>query len=86
MLHPIHTLYAHCSRTNCLNLKEVKSKKPRIDGEALALGSSEHSSPNAKKKRKNNTDKENDVQSSESKQVKKQKKKRQKPEIATAEA
>ena len=68
MLHPIHTLYAHCSRTNCLNLKEVKSKKPRIDGEALALGSSEHSSPNAKiKKRKKNTDKENEVQSSESK-------------------
>ena len=66
----------------------MKAKKPRIDGEAFALGSSEHLSTNAKKKkRKNITDKENGVQGSESKQVKKKKKnKKQKPEIATAEA
>ena len=65
----------------------MKAKKPRIDGEAFASGSSEHPSTNAKKmKRKNITDKENEVQGSESKQVKKKKKKKQKAEIATAEA
>ena len=54
----------------------MKAKKPRIDGEAFALGSSEHPSTNAKKKkRKNITDKENGVQGSESKQVKKNKNK-----------
>ena len=64
----------------------MKAKKPRINGKALASGSSEHPSTNAKKKkRKNITDKENGVQGSESKQVKK-KNKKQKPEIATAEA
>merc|ERR1712012_339566 len=57
--------------------QEVKAKKPRIDGEAFALGSSGHPSTNAKKKkRKNITDKENRVQGSESKQVKKKKKKK----------
>jgi len=67
--------------------QEVIAKMPRIDGEGLALGSSEHPSPNAKKKkRKNNTDKENEVLGSESKQFKKKKKKKQKSEIATAEA
>merc|ERR1712200_371411 len=64
--------------------QEVIAKMPRIDGEGLALVSSEHPSPNAKKKkRKNNTDKENEVLGSELKQFKKKKKKKkQKSEIA----